>query len=48
MGDYIIWIGEKYEKEHPEMTWEEIMGYVQTHELPEEYSIENYLKECRS
>ena len=40
-------IVEKYEKKHPEMTWEQIMNYVQTHDLPEEYSMENFLKEER-
>ena len=44
MSEYLIWVGEKMEKEHPNRSWEEIMAYATSHELPECYSFENYLK----
>lgn len=48
MSDYLIWVGEEIEKEHPELSWDMIMHLVtHSNHLPEKWGIEAYLKEVK-
>lgn len=50
MKDYLIWAGEKYEADHPGVSWDEIMELFTTTEIYKDprYSIDTYLKETRA
>ena len=51
MGDYVIWMAEKYMEEAgiewSVNAWERVMSIVTTRDLGPAYSIETYLKEVR-
>lgn len=48
MSDYMIWVFEKYQEQHPEMSEKDIEeALLNLKELPEDLSIPAYLKEVR-
>ena len=48
MSDYVIWVTEKLEKEHPDVSWEDLTEDLENYILkhPEMHlSVDDYLKE---
>lgn len=48
MSDYVIWVTEKLEKEHPDVSWEDLTEDLENYILkhPEMHlTVDDYLKE---
>lgn len=52
MRNYLVWLGERFQQNHPEMTWADVMEAITDKNGPfedelanPEYSIKEYIKE---